>query len=111
MSFDGVHLLCSDGSSSISFVDVESLEVVKTISVTEQDGMPVDFINELVRSVQFLGRPSSLMIDLMRPQEYINGFLYANRLFSNFILIIDIDSGWCNFAVFPFSFARSNSCC
>jgi glutaminyl-peptide cyclotransferase len=71
MTTDGTHLIMSEGSSNISYVDPVSFQVVKILGVTDNNG-PVSNINEL---------------------ELINGFLYANEWQSNYILKIDTASG------------------
>ena len=68
---DGKHLIMSDGTSSISFLDPESLQVVNVIGVSDNNG-PVGNINEL---------------------EFINGSLYANQWLTPYILKIDPASG------------------
>jgi glutaminyl-peptide cyclotransferase len=71
MTTDGTHLIMSEGSSNISYVDPVSFQVVKILGVTDNNG-PVSNINEL---------------------ELINGFLYANEWQSSYILKIDTASG------------------
>lgn len=68
---DGKSLIMSDGTSSLSFLDPESLKVTNVIGVSDQNG-PVGNINEL---------------------EYINGSLYANQWLTPYILKIDPASG------------------
>ncbi|RZM28406.1 MAG: glutaminyl-peptide cyclotransferase [Pedobacter sp.] len=71
MTTDGKHLIMSDGTSVITFLDPQSLLPVKTINVTKY-GQSENMINEL---------------------EYINGFIYANVWLSNFIVKIDPSNG------------------
>ena len=71
MTTDGTHLIMSDGSSNISYVDPNTFRLVKVLGVTDNNG-PVSNLNEL---------------------ELINGFLYANRWEFNYILKIDTASG------------------
>lgn len=71
LTTDGRHLLQSDGSSSIRFVDPATHEVRGQIYVSDAQG-PVGFLNEL---------------------EYAGGRLYANVWQSEFIAIIDPTSG------------------
>jgi glutaminyl-peptide cyclotransferase len=71
MTTDGTYLIMSDGSSNISFLDPVTFKLVKVLSVTDNNG-PVDSINEL---------------------EIINGFMYANRYTTNYILKIDLSTG------------------
>jgi glutamine cyclotransferase len=68
---DGKSLIMSDGSSNISYLDPITFKLVKVLGVTDNNG-PVDSINEL---------------------EIINGFIYANRYTTNYILKIDPSSG------------------
>lgn len=71
MTHDGTHLMMSDGSSSIRFVDPETFKIEKTIYVRDDIG-PVGFLNEL---------------------EYVDGKLYANVWQTDFIAIIDPETG------------------
>lgn len=64
---DGTHLLISDGSEHIHYLDTLTFEVVKRLSITE-NGRKVKYINEL---------------------EFIDGAIYANQWETNFILKID----------------------
>ncbi|HEY9178582.1 MAG TPA: glutaminyl-peptide cyclotransferase [Flavipsychrobacter sp.] len=68
---DSTHLIYSDGSSYLYFVDPSTFKQVKRIEVRDQYG-PVGNINEL---------------------EYINGYVYANQWETEFILKIDPASG------------------
>lgn len=71
LTTDGVHLIMSDGSNKLSYLDPGTLQVVKTLSVTE-NGYAKDNLNEL---------------------EYIKGFLYANIWLTNTIVKIDPADG------------------
>ena len=68
---DGKFLIMSDGTSSLYFLDPDSLRVQNITGVTDNNG-PVSNINEL---------------------EYINGFIYANQWLTPYILKIDPASG------------------
>jgi glutaminyl-peptide cyclotransferase len=68
---NGKHLIMSDGTSSLSFLDPDSLKVVNVIGVSDNNG-PVGNINEL---------------------EFINGHLYANIWLTSYIVKIDPASG------------------
>ncbi len=68
---DGKHLIMSDGSSKLYFLNPESLEIVKKINVT-QNQKPVKNINEL---------------------EYIDGKIWANIWREDHIIIIDPKTG------------------
>src|ERR1700730_11474132 len=56
LTHDSSHLIMSNGSSNLQFLDPESLRVISIVNVTDNNG-PVSNINEL---------------------EYIEGYLYAN---------------------------------
>jgi len=71
MTTDGKHLIMSDGTSVLTYLDPQSLQPVKTINVTKYD-QSEKLINEL---------------------EYINGFIYANVWLSNYIVKIDPSNG------------------
>lgn len=71
MTTDGTHLVYSDGSDIIYFIDPATFKEVKHISVTDQYGK-VSNINEL---------------------EFINGSIYANQWQANNILKIDPATG------------------
>ncbi|WP_295384610.1 glutaminyl-peptide cyclotransferase [uncultured Thiodictyon sp.] len=66
LTTDGRHLIMSDGSSAIQFLDPKSEQQVRRIFVTDAVG-PVGFLNEL---------------------EYADGKLYANVWQTNFIAVI-----------------------
>jgi glutamine cyclotransferase len=68
---DGHHLIMSDGTSDLRFLDPESLNEVGRIHVT-CDGRPVHRINEL---------------------EWVKGEIYANIWVTNFIARIDPATG------------------
>ncbi|MBS1604599.1 MAG: glutaminyl-peptide cyclotransferase, partial [Bacteroidetes bacterium] len=71
MTTDGAHLIMSDGSSNINYLDPNTFRLVKVLGVTDNNG-PVSNINEL---------------------ELIKGYLYANQWQTNYILKIDTASG------------------
>lgn len=68
---DNKHLILSDGSSNLYFLDPHTFQKLKTISVIDNNG-PVNNINEL---------------------EFIKGYIYANRWQTNSILKIDTANG------------------
>lgn len=68
---DGRHLIMSDGSASLFFLDPETFNIVRTLGVTSA-GTPVVRLNEL---------------------EYINGQIYANVWQTARIAIINPSSG------------------
>ncbi len=71
LTANGRHLIMSDGSENLFFLDADTQQVVRTLRVHE-DGRGVGDLNEL---------------------EYIGGLLYANVWHSDDILCIDPDSG------------------
>ena len=71
LTHDNEHLILSDGSNQLFLLQPDSLQVVKVISISDNNG-PVANINEL---------------------EYINGYLYANQWLTNYILKIDMATG------------------
>jgi glutamine cyclotransferase len=71
LTFDGNHLIMSDGSSTLYFLDSDTFQVVSHINVHDGNG-PVDNLNEL---------------------EYVNGVIYANIWFSTKIAVINPVSG------------------
>ncbi|KLE36018.1 glutamine cyclotransferase [Aurantiacibacter luteus] len=68
---DGTHLIASDGSSTLRFLDPETLEVARELEVT-LNGRAVDQLNEL---------------------EYVDGLIVANVWHTGFLLFIDPASG------------------
>jgi glutamine cyclotransferase len=71
LTTDGKHLIMSDGSSAIQFLDPKTFNVERSIFVSDNAG-PVGFLNEL---------------------EYADGKLYANIWETNVIAIIAPDTG------------------
>ncbi|MCB0370958.1 MAG: glutaminyl-peptide cyclotransferase [Bdellovibrionales bacterium] len=71
LTTDEEHLIMSDGTDALYFLDPKNLSVVKIIKVSE-NGYPKHRLNEL---------------------EYINGFIYANIWMTNTIVKIDITTG------------------
>jgi glutamine cyclotransferase len=67
----GEHLILSDGSELLYFLDPATLKEVRRVPVT-LDGKPVRWINEL---------------------EYIDGYVFANVWYQHWILKIDPASG------------------
>jgi glutaminyl-peptide cyclotransferase len=68
---NGTHLIMSDGTNKLTYLDPISLQVTKTLFVTE-NGQAKEKLNEL---------------------EYINGFIYANIWMTNIIVKIDLNDG------------------
>jgi glutaminyl-peptide cyclotransferase len=68
---NGTDLIVSDGSANVFFVNADDFSVKRRITVNE-DGSPIDSINEL---------------------EYIDGFVFANVYQSEFIVKIDPANG------------------
>jgi glutaminyl-peptide cyclotransferase len=71
LTTDGKHLIMSDGTYNLTFVEPGTFTPVKTLAVTES-GFASDYLNEL---------------------EYINGFIYANVWMKNFIVKINPATG------------------
>ena len=71
MTTDGTHLIMSDGTDKISFINPETFKTEKTLNV-RANGQALGNINEL---------------------EIINGFLYANLYPTPNIVKIDMNSG------------------
>jgi len=71
LTTDGKYLLMSDGSSAIKFLDPKTLNIERSIFVSDDVG-PVGFLNEL---------------------EYADGKLYANIWETNVIAIIAPETG------------------
>jgi glutamine cyclotransferase len=68
---DGKHLIMSDGSSFLYFLDPHNFKVIRRIRV-QAEGLPVAFLNEL---------------------EYIKGEIYANVYQTDRIVRISPESG------------------
>jgi glutamine cyclotransferase len=71
LTHDGTHLIQSDGTATLSFLDQETYQVKASITVTDQ-GAEVDQLNEL---------------------EYIQGEIYANIWRTDYIVRIDPKTG------------------
>jgi glutamine cyclotransferase len=71
MTTNSANLIMSDGSSNITYLDPNTFQVVKTLTVSDNNG-PVSNVNEL---------------------ELIHGYLYANQWQTDYILKIDTSSG------------------
>ncbi len=71
LTHDGTHLIMSNGSSTLSFYDPSTFELMKTVDVI-YDGAPVPDLNEL---------------------EYIDGVVYSNVWNLDQIIIINPDDG------------------
>ena len=69
---DGEHLIMSDGSATLYFLDPSRFSEVRRIQVRDHHG-PVKFLNEL---------------------EFVGGSIFANVWRSPRIVRIDADSGW-----------------
>lgn len=70
LTHDDHHLIASDGTDKLYYLDTTRFEVAKTLHITENNA-PVNHINEL---------------------EYVNGMIYANQWETNYLLKIDPDS-------------------
>lgn len=71
LTTDGTHLIMSDGTNFLTYLDAEKLTPIKKLQVTENGN--------------FVGRLNEL--------EFIKGFIYANIWLSNIIVKIDPASG------------------
>ena len=71
ITHDGTHLIVSDGTAQLRFLDPDTQQEVKRITVTE-DGMPLSRLNEL---------------------EYGAGEVWANVWYTDFIVKIDPATG------------------
>lgn len=71
LTWDGTHLILSDGTPKLQFLDPETFTVQRTVDV-QWEGNPVTYLNEL---------------------EYINGEVWANVWQTNEIVRIDPQSG------------------
>ena len=77
LAYNGEHLILSDGSANLQFMDPETFAPVRTVEV-RLNGTPVSNLNEL---------------------EYINGEVWANVWQTDFIVRIDPESGRINSVV------------
>jgi glutamine cyclotransferase len=71
LTHDGENLILSNGTTTLTFMDPETFEVIRTIDVTYHDA-PVPDLNEL---------------------EYVDGVIYANVWHLDQIIMIDPDDG------------------
>ena len=71
ITHDNVNLIVSDGTDKLYFLDTLTMQPVRTLNVTEK-GKAVDQLNEL---------------------EFIEGYIYANKWQTNYILKIDPSNG------------------
>ncbi|MCL2643174.1 MAG: glutaminyl-peptide cyclotransferase [Candidatus Bathyarchaeota archaeon] len=71
LTYDNKHLILSDGTSKLHFLDTNTYQTINSINVHDAEG-PVENLNEL---------------------EYINGTIYANIWFSTKIAIINPTTG------------------
>lgn len=74
LAWDGEHLILSDGSASLQFIDPEGFVPVREIEVTV-GGQPLNLLNEL---------------------EFIDGEIWANVWQTDFIVRIDPETGAVN---------------
>ncbi|MHA4895925.1 glutaminyl-peptide cyclotransferase [Pedobacter sp. PWIIR3] len=71
LTTDGTSIIMSDGSSSLTYLDPETLKPTKTLTVKKY-GEPINMINEL---------------------EYIDGYIFANIWLTNYVVKIDPSTG------------------
>jgi glutamine cyclotransferase len=74
LAYDGSHLILSDGTATLQFMDPETFAPVRKVEV-QLNGNAINQLNEL---------------------EYINGEVWANVWQTDFILRIDPESGEVN---------------
>ncbi|HEX7845664.1 MAG TPA: glutaminyl-peptide cyclotransferase [Chitinophagaceae bacterium] len=68
---DGKELIVSDGTSNLNFYEPSTFKYIRTVNITESGGL-ANNVNEL---------------------EYIDGYVYANKYQTNYILKIDPQTG------------------
>ena len=71
LTTDGKHLIMSDGSNILTYLNPETLQPIRSVQVT-QDGAAVDQLNEL---------------------EFIQGYIFANVFMTDRIVKINPDNG------------------
>jgi glutamine cyclotransferase len=71
LTHDGTRFIMSDGTDTLYFRDRDTFDEIGRVNVYDDNG-PVDYLNEL---------------------EYINGYVYANRWQTDWILVIDPGTG------------------
>lgn len=71
MTHNNEHIIMSDGTDKLTYLDTVTLKPVRTLSVRDEQG-PVKNVNEL---------------------EYVDGFIYANIWETNLIIKIDEKTG------------------
>ena len=71
LTTDGTHLIMSNGTEKIVFLDSATLKPVRTLTV-KHEGTPVTDLNEL---------------------EYVDGYLFANIWRTNLVARIDLETG------------------
>lgn len=71
LTWDGTHFILSDGTPTLRFLDPETFEVAREVTVQDHQG-PIDLLNEL---------------------EWIEGKVWANRWHTDNILVINPRSG------------------
>ncbi|MFK8013358.1 MAG: glutaminyl-peptide cyclotransferase, partial [Marinicellaceae bacterium] len=71
LTHDGSHLIMSNGSSTLQFLNPKTFEVIKTVQV-QINGSAINYLNEL---------------------EWIDGKIWANIFQTDYIVVIDPQSG------------------
>lgn len=77
LAYDGTHLILSDGSNILRFLDPETFAEQRSVVVTLNDN-PINYLNEL---------------------EYIDGEIWANVWQTDFIVRIDPETGEVNSSI------------
>jgi len=93
MTTDSTHLIMSDGTSNITFLDPTSSRPVETRIVYNDKDSVVKTMNSF-KLVRILGvTDNNGPVSNINELELIHGFLYANQWTTNYILKIDPSSG------------------
>lgn len=93
LTTDGTHLIMSDGTSNIYYFDPNSTQPVE-VKVVYEDGDSVVKTMNTFKLVKILGvTDNNGPVGDINELELINGYLYANRYTTNYILKIDTASG------------------
>ena len=70
LTHDGHHLIMSDGSATLRFIDPQSQRTEKNLAVTE-DGAPVELLNELEWIPAQGNRPARLLANIWQRDEIV----------------------------------------
>lgn len=93
MTTDGKYIIMSDGSSNLSFFDPDSTHPV-SVKINYDDGDSTVKTLNAWRLVRIIGvTDNNGPVGDINELELINGYLYANKYTTNYILKIDPSSG------------------